>query len=249
MKAKNTGLTVVQTLISRCAMIRFMKQIIDGEKGQALPITLALLVLGGLTIVPCLDYAATSLNAGQTIEEGVKGMYAAEAGVEDTLWRLENGILPLQQLPESINQMEVTVQTEEKGTYTLCLGELIEAGKHSNYLSVDGEMVWDEEAEAYKYTITVTWQSQSGTPVIHLTEVGARLPLGYSYQSGSAAGFADNLSTKEPDEVLDTYGAYMFDWEFAQPYPTVSEVDPVKTQTFYITGDGIQEGDYMGSSL
>ena len=149
-------------------MVSFLKQLISGEKGQALPVVLALLVLGGLTIAPSLSYAATSLNAGRIIDEGVRGVYAAEAGVEDTLWSLGNGAVPSQQLPENINKMEVAIQTEEKGTYTLYLGELIQPGEHSDYLDVIGEMVWDEVAQSYNYTITVTWQSDSGLPVIQL---------------------------------------------------------------------------------
>jgi len=77
-----------------------------------------------------------------------------------------------------------------------------------------------------------------------LQEVGARLPIGYSYQSGSAAGFASNLSTGEPSETVDALEAYMLNWELGTPQPDVSEDNPVQTQTFYITGEGSQEGDY-----
>lgn len=225
-------------------MLRFFKHVINSEKGQALPIVLALLVLGGLTIAPALNYAATSLNSGRTIEKSVNGLYAAEAGVEDALWYLENGTPPPQQLPESINQMQVAIQSEEKGTYTLYFGELIQAGTHSDHLSVDREMVWGGGAQAYKYIITVTWQPHPGTPVIHLVEVGARLPVDYGYQPGSAASFPDNLSTNEPDEVVDEFGAYILNWELRSPYPSVSEDNPVQTQTFYVTGEGSEEGDY-----
>ena len=225
-------------------MIRLLKQVISSEKGQALPIVLALLILGGLTIAPSLGYAYTNLNSSRILGEGVKGVYAADAGVEDALWCLGHGISPSQQLPENINLMEVTIQTEEKGTYTLYLGELIQPGEHSDYLNVDGEIVWDEEAEAYKYIITVTWQSLPGAPVIHLEGVGARLPVGYSYQEGSAAGFVDNLSTGEPDEIVDALGAYLLNWELGSPLPEVSENNTVQTQTFYSTGAGELEGDY-----
>lgn len=217
---------------------------IGDERGQALLIVLALLALGGLIIAPSLNYAATSLNSGRTIEKGVKGIYAADAGVENALWCLEDGTSPPQQLPESINQMGVAIQTENDGISTLYFGELVPAGQHSDYLSVDGEMVWDEQAGAYQYTISVTWQPHAETPVIHLEEVGVRLPLGYSYQSGSAASFAGNLSIDEPTVIVDGHGAYMLNWELGSPYPSVSEDDPVKTQTFYTTGEGSQEGDY-----
>ena len=87
-------------------------------------------------------------------------------------------------------------------------------------------------------------QPDSGTPVVHLEEVGARLPLGYSYQPGSAADFADNLSTGEPDLTVDTLGAGMLNWALGTPQPEVSEGNPVETQVFYITGDEEMEGDY-----
>ena len=225
-------------------MVRLLKQMISSEKGQVLPLVLALLVFGGLVIAPSLSYAATSLNSSRMLEEGVKGVYAADAGVENTLWCLENGIPPPQQLSENINQMEVAIQTEEKGIYTLYLGELILPGEHFDYLNVDGEMMWDGEAEAYEYTITVTWKPNGGIPVIHLEGVGARLPIGYSYQSGSAASFVDNLSTDEPDETLDGIGAYLLNWEFGSPKPSVSENNTVETQVFYINGEGSQEGEY-----
>jgi len=225
-------------------MIRLLRQMINNEKGQALPLVLALLVIGGLTIVPSLNYTFTSLNSSRMLEEGVKGAYAADAGVEDVLWSLENGIPPSTQLVDNINQMEVTMQTEEKGIYTLYLGELVEPGEHNDYLDVAGEIVWDEEAEAYKYTITITWQAGGGDPVIHLGAIGVRLPIGYSYQSGSAALFVDNPSTDEPDETVDTLGAYLLNWELEEPKPSVSKNDPVETQTFYITGEGDLEGYY-----
>ena len=225
-------------------MAKLLKRIIGNQEGQALPAVLALLVLGGLTIAPMADYASTNLNSSRIINKSINGIYAAEAGIEDTLWRLKNSLSPVAQLPQNINNMQVTIQTEDMDTFTLYFGELIQAGTHSNYLSTDGEMVWDTEAQAYKYTITVTWESNPGTPVIHLVEVGARLPEGYSYQNGSSALFATNLSSAEPDVTSDTYGACMLNWEFDNPHPSVSESDPVKTQTFYITGEGELEGDY-----
>jgi len=223
-------------------MVRLLKQMISSEKGQALPIVLALLVLGGLTIAPSLSYAATSLNGSRILAEGVNGIYAADAGVEDALWCLENGISPPQQLPENINQMQVAIQTEEKGTYTLYLGELIQPGEHSDYLDVDGDMV-EEEPGVYKYTITVTLQHES---TIHLVEVGARIPVGYSYQSGSANSFAENLSTNDDEltQTLDTSGAWLLNWDLSSSNPGVSQENPVQTQTFYITGEGSQEGHY-----
>ena len=225
-------------------MVRLLKQMISSEKGQALPIVLALLVLGGLTIASGLGYTATSLKSSRLLEENVRGSYAADAGMEYALWLLANDMLPGTDLPDRINQMAVFIQTEDKGTYTLYFGELIQPGEHSDYLDVDGEMVWDAGTQTYNYTITVTWQSGSGYPVIHLEEVGARLPMGYSYVEGSAANFAGNLSTDEPDEILDALGVYLLNWELETPLPMVTENETVQTQIFSVNGTGELEWDY-----
>lgn len=218
------------------AMVRFLKQFLRNEKGQALPIVLAILALGGLTIAMSLNYATTSLNSSRILQEKMEGVYAAGAGVEHALWSLGNSISPPMQLPENINQMEVNIQTEDKGAYTL--------SQHNDYLGVSGEIVWDEIAEAYKYAITVTWQPGSGTPEVKLAEVRARLPPDYSYQSGSAANFIENLATSEPSVTVDSQGCYLLSWEFGAPKPCVTEENPVQTQTFYITGEGSQVNNY-----
>jgi len=225
-------------------MFKMWRQILKAEIGQALPITLALLIIGGLTIVPSLNLAFSSMKSSHMLEAGTRGTYAADAAVEDALWSLANGMSPPGQLPENINDMQVTIQTVDKGTYTVYLGELIEPGEHSEYLDVDGEITWDAGANAYKYTITVTWQPGSGIPKIHLEEVGARTPVNYGYQAGSAADFAENLSTDEPDETPDAQGAYLLNWELDSPYPYVSQSVPTRTQIFYLNGEGNMEGYY-----
>jgi len=145
-------------------MRKIWRLILKGELGQALPITLALLVIGGLTIVPSLNLTFSSVKNSRMLEEGIKGTYAAEAGVEDALWSLANGVSPSSQLSDNINDTQVNIQTVDKGMYTIYFGELIEPGEHSEYLDVTGNITWDAGADAYKYTITVTWQAESGTP-------------------------------------------------------------------------------------
>lgn len=222
----------------------FVKRMIQDEKGQVLPLVLVFLLFGGLTITPALDHATTSLMACRASEENVNGFFAADAGVQYAVWCLENEVAAPTQLSESINDMDVALQVEDMGGFTLYFGELIQANKHSNYLDVSGEIVWDDPAQAYKYTITITWEPGSGTPTIHLEGLGARMPLDYVYQIGSAAGFVDNLSLAEPSQSTDSEGALLLNWEFHGTLPYVSESYPVKTQTFYVTGPEDQEGHY-----
>ncbi|MBA7685658.1 hypothetical protein ES703_94083 [subsurface metagenome] len=236
-------------------MKRRLIKAIKGEKGQALPIVLVLLLLGGLLVAPSLSYASTSLNVGQIVEKNVKGLYAADAGVEDALWRIENDPPPssypdIYPLPENVNQMQVSTQTDIIGIYTLYFGDLIvvderpQGQEHYKWLTVAGEMVWVEEVQSYEYTITVTRQPQADGN-ISLQEIGVRLPLGYSYVLDSAAdlSFADNLSTDEPDDTLDEADAHMLNWELPD-FPELSYLNPTRTQTFYVIGEGSQDGDY-----
>ena len=223
-------------------MIKLFRKL-NGERGQVLPLVLAFLAIGSLTIVPSLNYVTSNLNSSRSLNSAMKGTYAADAAIENTLWSLARSIAPPAQLT-GVNNMSVSIQTENKGQYTLYFGELIQPGVHNDYLDVASSIVWDAGASAYKFTITVTWLPNEGEPVIHLDAVGGRLPPGYTYTAGSAALFAANLSQDEPAIVLDSVGAKMVNWEFGTPAPKVSQTDPVATQTFYITGSGPLDGYY-----
>jgi len=223
-------------------MVRLLKQMISSEKGQALPVVLALLVLGGLTIAPSLNYAATNLNSARILGEGVNGVYAADAGVEDALWCLGNGISPSQQLPENINQMEVTIQTEEKGTYTLYLGELSEPGAQYNKLDVSSNITW-VEGNRYKFEITVTLLIDQ---TVHLETTGARLPVGYHYEDDSVTR-SDGEAACEPEITQDGQGADLLNWlwkDWGLMRPALDKDNVEFKLTFYITGTGSQDGQY-----
>ena len=70
----------------RLAKERALMKITKGQKGQALPIVLILLAIGGLLIVPTLNYASTSLKTHQVTETKAEELYSADSGVEDALY-------------------------------------------------------------------------------------------------------------------------------------------------------------------
>jgi hypothetical protein len=73
-----------------------MKDIVKGairnEKGQALILALILLAVGGLILAPLLAYMRTGLTAGEVCEVKTNELYAADAGVEDAVWKIQNQI-------------------------------------------------------------------------------------------------------------------------------------------------------------
>ncbi|MDP3878931.1 MAG: hypothetical protein Q8Q07_01320, partial [Dehalococcoidales bacterium] len=157
-------------------MVAIIKRFLGGQKGQALPIVLCMLAVGGLTVSGSLNYATTNLKGSNITIESLRAAYAAEAGIENTLWSLLNNVQQPAQFLDSVNLMTVDIEAENTGYYTLIFGELIEPGEHNEFVDVTGELVWDDGAGDYRYTITITLQHDS---TVHLNEIGVRLPDGY----------------------------------------------------------------------
>jgi len=67
-----------------------LKRRIGGEEGKVLVLVLAMLVIGGLVLAPLLGLGSTGLAAGRVYERKAAELYAADAGVEDGIWKLQN---------------------------------------------------------------------------------------------------------------------------------------------------------------
>ncbi|MFC1911106.1 hypothetical protein ACFLXM_00325 [Chloroflexota bacterium] len=59
------------------------------ETGSVFIIVLVLLVVGGLVLTPLLGLMSTGLVSGQVYEKKTDELYAADAGVEDAIWRIQ----------------------------------------------------------------------------------------------------------------------------------------------------------------
>ena len=69
-------------------MKNMFSRTMKGERGKVLILVLVLLVLGGLVLTPLLGLASTGLTAGEIYERKMYEYYAADAGVENALWKL-----------------------------------------------------------------------------------------------------------------------------------------------------------------
>jgi hypothetical protein len=65
-----------------------VQRAIRDEKGQVLIMVLILLVVGGLILTPLLGLMSTGLLAGKVYEKKMDELYAADAGVEDAIWKI-----------------------------------------------------------------------------------------------------------------------------------------------------------------
>lgn len=70
-----------------------IKKATRDEKGAALALALVLLVVGGLILTPLLGLMSTGLMAGQVYERKTDELYAADAGVEDAIWKIQSNNL------------------------------------------------------------------------------------------------------------------------------------------------------------
>ena len=69
-----------------------LRAMVRNERGQVLPTVFLLLILGALLIVPALDYGSTSLKGTQVTEKKELELYAADSGVTDAVfWLQEDG--------------------------------------------------------------------------------------------------------------------------------------------------------------
>lgn len=72
-----------------------MKNLARDEKGAALIIALILLLIGGLISAALLNHMGSGILASQVHERRTAELYAADAGVEDAIWRIQHGETPV----------------------------------------------------------------------------------------------------------------------------------------------------------
>jgi cytoskeletal protein CcmA (bactofilin family) len=93
-------------------MKAIMKAAIRHEEGSILPLALVLLVLGGLLLIPLLGLMGTGLTSGQIYDEKMLEYYAADAGVENGVWHLQQGGSSNDTLQLMLNGKDVVVTME-----------------------------------------------------------------------------------------------------------------------------------------
>jgi len=93
-------------------MKTIVKRLVRDEKGAALILALILLLIGGLMSAALLNHMGSGIIAGVVHERRTAELYAADAGVEDAIWRLPSlGLCLYQSTNYTITDMnDKTVQ-------------------------------------------------------------------------------------------------------------------------------------------
>ena len=152
-----------------------IKKAIGDESGKVLILALILLVVGGLIMGPLLGFMGTGLVAGQVYERKTSQLYAADAGVEDSINWLVNGQPP---------------GWPWTGDYTLRIWQrtpLLYINENAVRVTVEGL----SEEDTYKITSTAL-EGQRETTVIAVVRAPAKFKGCYVEEGGLALGTNNN---------------------------------------------------------
>jgi len=117
------------------------------ETGQAFILVLVLLVLGALIITPLLGFMSTGLIAGQANEERMAELYAADAGIEDAIWKIMNDQFPAEEdqpyyLTVNGKNVEVSMSGEDDTEITLLINLEVLPDNPSSYNKAKPQAKW-----------------------------------------------------------------------------------------------------------
>jgi len=212
--------------------------LIKHQGGMALPAVIALFAVGSLMIVPSINYVATNINAGSLAEEEFKGILAADAGVEDALWKIKNEPPDQESLPyeyqiTDVNGLSVDVTIDNIDQ--LAGVPLDEGGGHVDWVTVNATATWDAGIWSYELAI---YNDQPS--VKHIVKILIDLPSGLEYVSGSTSG---NITTDDPDPIIGSPATgiiLIWGWE-GEDRPVIDKFE-TKYHCFELNGPENIEG-------
>ena len=69
---------------------KIIKGFHNSQNGHVFITALIILALGSAMLAPLLGFIGTGLKTGQAFEEQTDLLYAADAGIEDAIWQINN---------------------------------------------------------------------------------------------------------------------------------------------------------------
>jgi len=113
------------------------------EKGAAMVVALILLLISGLIAAPLLSHMGSGLLTGEVYETRTAELYAADAGVEDAVWKINNQV--------------------DEVKYLYCGG-----GNHSYSYPEPGDPPFELNGESV--AVTITWVNNTTNGATYLVE-------------------------------------------------------------------------------
>lgn len=221
-------------------MKRILRQLKANERGLIFPLVLVLLAVGALTIIPFVHYTYTGSKASSVSETRLVNEYAANAGVEDAIWKLVNvaGFKESLTGENPLNEYSITVNGKTVDV-TIAGAELDPpVVPEPERMWWHGISVWKEVAPNYvqlplltpatvNYTIYLD-NEEAWITTYEISDVRDLLPVDSTYVTGSTSGAttADPVITMVGDQE-------QLQWTFSP----VLEIPPGSTVTLSFSAE------------
>ncbi|OGO42022.1 MAG: hypothetical protein A2137_00670 [Chloroflexi bacterium RBG_16_58_8] len=207
--------------------------IVKNEAGQTLPIVLAMMTLGSLLVVNTLNYVSTNVKTIRMVETKARSLYAAEAGVEDALWKIKYDTppsLPYAYSAGTINGMTVTVSinnvTEIAGV------EIGPTGVHEGWLKVTKSVSYS--GGVYTFNLSIR---NDGAGNMKIEQVLVDFGPDLVYVEGSVTS---NLTSDDPTVIGIPDSGITLLWDIPSPFFTMG-VHQTEGFSFQLSGPELPE--------
>ena len=232
-----------------------MKKLVRDEKGAALILALILLLIGGLISAALLGHMGAGILAGEVHERRTAELYAADAGVEDAIWRIQNGkvsLCPGQPIEppyniSDVNGKNVTVYIEYVGEGTYKITSIAVTDDDGG-----GTAAIDSGTAVEAYVEAMTFDLLSGA-LVSMSNIDFSkdcVVTGDIYYVGEITG-ADYTHT-EGDEIkvpLSAFPTQEQNEAFAQQFKDEALLGETHTGTMTIDTDTTLDATYITGDL
>jgi len=150
-----------------------MKNLVRNEKGAALILALLVLLIGGLISAALLNHMGSGILAGVVHERRTAELYAADAGVEDAIWRLpELGLCQYQSTNYTISDINgktvrILIEFPEPGIYKVTSVAFTDGNGSGGIAAIDSNTAVEAYLEAETFDLLGGAIVSSGDVTFH----------------------------------------------------------------------------------
>ena len=226
-------------------MKKIANKLARSEEGYALLMVLILLLVSGLIIAPLMGYMGTGLKAGQIHENRMDELYAADAGVEDAIWKIKTSAT---ELPEAGDDPWEYSITDVNGKQVNTAIEFMDDRMYKITSTATNGTSSSTTVEAYVGSLSFSFLLEKTiTSLGDITiQPGTTVEgdIQYNGELDNKGDIVGEIITDEvedwptPDELFEFYGE---DIEGLEPYSSntidLKDLDPKSIGPLYRDGD------------
>ena len=220
----------------------FFQELCCSQRGAAFILALMLVAAVGLLVTPLLYLTSSGVLATNRAGQRFMQSYAADAGVEDALWRIRyEGVLELGETNaysriynDYLTDITIAPAIDPTPMVAPELTPIEPGGNMKVYEIVDPNFVEpcsEEPCAATQFIYYTIFLENYGTSNVHLDYVGTCLPLGFQFEQVedvTGISFKKDASLEDDYELVwdDTDPPscpkrWKVEWFFSPPYPNV----------------------------